>query len=443
MAFSLLHGVHVPHRKNTRDMAAVRMDPPKTVTIPMSMHIGAPAKPVVKVGDLVRVGTLIAEAGGFVSVPIHASVSGKVTKIADYLLSSGTTVPAVVIESDGEMTPDETITPPVVDSAEALLEAIKQSGTVGLGGAGFPTHVKFNVDLSRIEYLVVNCAECEPYVTSDTRTMLDRVEDMKTALVAMKDYFGIRNIVVGIENNKKAAVKSMMGLMNEVVATGNCTFTVKVLPSVYPQGGEKVLIYHTVGRVVPVGKLPIDVGCIAVNCTTLAAIGAYLKTGMPLVEKCVTVDGGCVKEPKNVIVPVGTAMSDVFDFCGGLTESPDKVIYGGPMMGISVPDTSAPVLKNTNAILALSAKETKLPETTPCIRCGRCLNTCPFGLAPAAIARAYDKQDVVMLEKLGVQACMECGCCSFVCPANRPLVQTNKLAKVLIREEKAKEETRA
>ena len=424
-------------------MAAVRMDPPKTVTIPMSMHIGAPAKPVVKVGDLVQVGTLIAEPGGFVSVPVHASVSGKVTKIADYLLSNGTTVPAVVIESDGEMTPDETITPPTVDSAETLLEAIKQSGTVGLGGAGFPTHVKFNVDLSRIEYLVVNCAECEPYVTSDTRTMLDRVEDMKTALVAMKDYFGIRNIVVGIESNKKAAIKSMMGLMNEVVATGNCTFTVKVLPSVYPQGGEKVLIYHTVGRVVPVGKLPIDVGCIAVNCTTLAAIGAYLKTGMPLVEKCVTVDGGCVKEPKNVIVLVGTAMSDVFDFCGGLTESPDKVIYGGPMMGISVPDTSAPVLKNTNAILALSAKETKLPETTPCIRCGRCLNTCPFGIAPAAIAHAYDKKNVVMLEKLGVQACMECGCCSFVCPANRPLVQTNKLAKALIREEKAKEETRA
>ena len=443
MAFSLLHGVHVPHRKNTRDMAAVRMDPPQTVTIPMSMHIGAPAKPVVKVGDLVKVGTLIAEPGGFVSVPVHASVSGKVTKIVDYLLSNGTTVPAVVIESDGEMTPDETITPPVVDSAESLLEAIKQSGVVGLGGAGFPTHVKFNVDHSTIEYLVVNCAECEPYVTSDTRTMLDRVEDMKTALVAMKDYFGIRNIVVGIESNKKAAIKSMMGLMNEMAETGNCTFTVKVLPSVYPQGGEKVLIYHTVGRVVPVGKLPIDVGCIAVNCTTLAAIGAYLKTGMPLVEKCVTVDGGCVKEPKNVIIPVGTAMSDAFAFCGGLTETPDKAIYGGPMMGIAVPDTASPILKNTNAILALSAKETKLPETTPCIRCGRCLNTCPFGIAPAAIAHAYDKKNVVMLEKLGVQACMECGCCSFVCPANRPLVQTNKLAKVLIREEKAKEEAKA
>ena len=439
MAFSLLHGVHVPHRKNTDQLVPVSMPAPSTVTIPMSMHIGAPAKPVVKVGDLVKVGTLIAEAGGFVSAPIHASVSGKVTKITDYLLSSGTTVPAVVIESDGEMTPAETVIPPVVNSRESLLEAIRNSGVVGLGGAGFPTHVKFNVDPDRIEYLVINGAECEPYVTSDTRTMLDRVADMKRALLAMNEYFGIKDIVIGIENNKKAAIKSMMSLMKEMAAEGKCRFTVKALPAVYPQGGEKVLIYHTVGRTVPVGKLPIDVGCIVVNCTTVAAIGSYLTTGMPLVEKCVTVDGGCVKEPKNVLVPIGTAMSEVFDFCGGLTKDPDKVIYGGPMMGISVPDTTAPILKNTNAILALSSKETKTPKTTPCIRCGSCTNTCPFGLAPAEIARAYDKKDAVTLDKLAVNACMECGCCSFVCPANRPLVQTNKLSKVFLKEEKAKE----
>ena len=442
MAFSL-HGVHVPHRKNTAKQAAVRMPAPATVTIPMSMHIGAPAKPVVKVGDLVQVGTLIAEAGGFVSAPIHASVSGKVTKITEYLTSGGTTVPAVVIESDGKMTPDESLAAPTVDSRESLLEAIKQSGVVGLGGAGFPTHVKFNVDPARIEYLVINGAECEPYVTSDTRTMLDRVEDMKTALLALNTHLGIQNIVIGIENNKKDAIKSMMGLMKDLAATGKCRVTVKSLPAVYPQGGEKVLIYHTVGRTVPVGKLPIDVGCIVVNCTTLAAIGTYLETGMPLVEKCVTVDGACVKEPKNVIVPVGAALADVFDFCGGLTDTPDRVIYGGPMMGITVPDTTAPVLKNTNAVLALSAKETKTPKTTPCIRCGSCLNNCPFGLAPAAISRAYDKKDAVALERYAVNACMECGCCSFVCPANRPLVQTNKLAKVYLKEEKAKEETKA
>ena len=437
MAFSL-SGVHVPHRKNTADKPALRMEPPKTVVIPMSMHIGAPAKPVVKVGDLVCVGTLIAEAGGAVSAPIHASVSGKVTKIADFLLSDGRTVPAVVIESDGQMTPDDSIAPPTIHSREDFIEAVKNAGIVGLGGAGFPTHFKLNADPAKIEYLIINGAECEPYVTSDTLTMVERADDMAVALEALKTHLGIRNIVIGIENNKKKAIESMQELMNRV---GNgCTARVKVLPAVYPQGGEKVLIYHTTGRVVPVGKLPIDVGCVVMNCTTLAAIGAYLKTGMPLVEKCVTVDGGSVKSPANVWMPIGTSMAEAFAFCGGLlNEFPSKVVYGGPMMGIAVPDTTAPILKNTNAILALTAKETELPKTTACIRCGACTNTCPFGLAPAAIAKAYKNRDAAMLEELSLNACMECGCCSYVCPANRPLVQTNKLAKVFLKEEKAKE----
>ena len=436
MAFSL-HGVHVPHRKNTANKSAVRMESPKTVTLPMSMHIGAPAKPIVKVGDPVQVGTLIAEAGGAVSVPIHASVSGKVSKISDYLLSDGRTVPAVILESDGEMTPDESLAPPVVDSRESLIEAIKASGIVGLGGAGFPTHFKLNVDPAKIEHLIINGAECEPYVTSDTLTMVERADDMAYAIEALKTHLGLKSIIIGIENNKKKAIASMMDLMKQTCR--GCTVQVKVLPALYPQGGEKVLIYHTTGKVVPMGKFPIDVGCVVINCTTLAAIGAYLKTGMPLVEKCVTVDGGAVKEPRNVLVPVGTAMADVFAFCGGFTAEPAKVVYGGPMMGITVPDTNAPILKNTNAILALTEKETKLPKTTACIRCGACTNTCPFGLAPAAIAKAYKNKDAVALEDLHLNACMECGCCSFVCPANRPLVQTNKLAKVFLKEEKAKE----
>lgn len=439
MAFSL-HGVHVPHRKHTQDQSAARMAPPKTVTIPMSMHIGAPARPVVKVGDLVKVGTLIAEAGGVVSSPIYASVSGKVTKIPDILLSSGTTAPAVVIESDGEMTPEEALMPPVVNSRDSLLEAVRASGVVGLGGAGFPTHVKLNVDPSRIEYLIINGTECEPYITSDTYTMTERRDDMAYAIEALKTYLGIKNIIIGIESNKKKAIKSMMQLMQETAK--NCTVSVKVFPSIYPQGGEKVLIYHATGRVVPVGKLPIDVGCIVLNCTTLAAIGSYLKTGMPLVEKCVTVDGGAVKNAQNVIAPIGTSIADLFDFCGGLTVEPAKVLYGGPMMGIAIPDMTLPVMKNTNAVLALTQKEAALPKTTACIRCGSCTNTCPFGLAPAMFAKAYEKKDTVLLEELGINACMECGCCSFVCPANRPLVQTNKLSKALLREEKAKEDKR-
>ena len=437
MAFSL-HGIHVPHRKNTQGKPAVKMEAPKTVSIPMSMHIGTPSKPIVKVGDTVKVGTKIAEPSGTVSVPIHSSISGKVIKIADTLLSNGNTVPSIVIESDGEMAVCESVVPPTVNSKESFIEAVKESGVVGLGGAGFPTHVKLNGDSDKFEYLIINGAECEPYVTSDTYTMIERTDDMKVALEAMKKYLGVKNIIVGIESNKKEAISSMMKLMNDTCE--GCTFQVKVLPSIYPQGGEKVLIYHTVGRVVPTGKLPIDVGCVVVNCTTVAAIGAYLKTGMPLVEKCVTVDGASVKNPQNVIAPVGTSMADLFEFCGGFLSDPAKVIYGGPMMGITVPDTSAPIMKNTNAILALSEKEARLPKTTACIRCAACVNTCPFGLAPAAIDKAYQKKDVEQLKALSVMSCMECGCCSFVCPANRPLVQTNKLSKALIKEYKAKED---
>ncbi len=432
MAFSL-HGVKVPHRKNTADKPAAKMSSPATVTIPMSMHIGAPAKPIVAVGDLVKIGTKIAEGAGAVSSPIYASVSGKVSKITDFLLSSGNTTTAVIIESDGEMTIDETIKPPLVDSRESLIAALKESGIVGLGGAGFPTYIKFDVEPSRIEELIINGAECEPYITSDTLTMTERADDMAYAISILKEHLGIKKVIIGIESNKKSAIASMKELSKL-----DSAIEVKVLPSLYPQGGEKVLIYHTTGKTVPTGKLPVDVGSIVINCTTLAAIGTYLKTGMPLVEKCVTVDGGAIKEAKNVIAPIGTPISDVIKFCGGLCAEPAKVIYGGPMMGITVPDMSAPIIKNTNAVLALTEKEAKLPKTTACIRCGSCTNVCPFGLAPAAIANAYKKKDLEKLTELSVNTCMECGCCSFICPANRPLVQTNKLAKAFLKEEMTK-----
>ena len=421
-----LHGVHVPHRKNTADQSATRLTDVKTVTIPTVMHIGAPAVPVVKVGDAVSVGTLIAEAGGAVSSPIYSSVSGKVTKLSEILLSSGNTVPAIVIESDGEMTPDASLFVPTVNSREELIDAIRKSGVVGLGGAGFPTHIKWNVDPARIEELIINGAECEPYITSDSLTMIERADDMEHAIRALQKHFGLKRVIIGIESNKKKAIS----VMKEMAARMEGV-EVKSLPQKYPQGGEKVLIYHTVRKVVPTGKLPIDVGCVVCNCTTVAAIGAYLKTGMPLVEKCITVDGGSVKNPQNLIVPIGTSMEDVFNFCGGFTADPYKVLYGGPMMGVAVPDLSAPVLKNTNAILALSEKDARLPKTTACIRCGACINTCPFGLNPTKVQRAYQRKDIETLKKLSVDTCMLCGCCSFTCPANRPLVQTNSLAKQL------------
>ncbi len=427
---SFLHGIKIPHRKNTADGLVRRMDAPKTVTIPMSMHIGTPAKPIVRIGDTVKVGTLIGEGQGNISSPVYASVSGKVTKIEELLLSTGEAAPAIVIESDGEMTPDEGLYAPVIDSRDALVNAIRQSGVVGLGGAGFPTYAKWAISPEAVECFVINGAECEPYITSDTVTMTTRGSDMAYALSLFKKHFSLDSVIVGVESHNKKAAEAMREFAEANGAT------LKVLPSVYPQGGEKVLVYHTTGRTVPMGKLPLDVGVIVCNCTTLAALGEYFRTGMPLVEKCITVDGGAVKEPANLIVPIGTAVSDVFDACGGLSEEPKKVLYGGPMMGVSVPSLSSPVAKNTNAVLALTAKEAKLPKTTSCIRCGSCTNACPFGLNPAAIASAQHKKDADRLVELKVNACMECGCCSFVCPANRPLVQTNKLAKAFLRSEK-------
>ena len=435
MLFSL-KGVKVPHRKHTDGMTAVQMAAPNTVILPMSMHIGKPAKPVVKVGDHVDVGSLIAEQDGFVSSPVYASVSGKVKKIDEILLAGGTKAPAVVIESDGEMTVAPSVQAPKVENKEEFIEALRLSGIVGLGGAGFPTYVKFNVDPERIEELIINGAECEPYITSDSITMLECTEDIATAIAAMEKYLGIKKVILGIEKNKAKAIEKMRTLEQK-----DDKFKVQVLKDLYPQGGEKVLIYHTTGKVVPAGKLPIDVGCIVCNSTTMAAIGKYLKTGMPLVSKCVTVDGSAVKEPKNVIVPIGTPLKDVFEFCGGFKSEPAKVIYGGPMMGIAVPDMDVPVLKNTNALLALDEKEAAPAKTTACIRCGACANHCPFRLNPAAMAKAYERNDMEALEELRVDICMECGCCSFICPAHRPLVQTHKLAKAALREaaQKAKE----
>lgn len=432
MAFSL-RGIHAPHRKNTANMSAVRMTDVKTVTLPTVMHIGKPAIPVVKVGDHVDVGTLIAEQNGMISSSVYSSVSGTVKKIADVVLSNGSAVPAITIESDGAMTPDSSITPPEVNSKEDLIEAVKKSGIVGLGGAGFPTYVKFATDKA-VDTLVINGAECEPYITSDSLTMVQNADDIALAIETVDKYFNFSKIIIGIEKNKPEAIAKM----NEL-ASKNSKINVAVLPAIYPQGGEKVLVYHTTGKQIKLGQLPADVGCIVCNSTTMANIGAYIKTGMPLVERTVTVDGGAVNGPKNVIAPIGTALAEVFEFCGGFKCDPDKVVYGGPMMGVAVPDLTVTVLKQTNAVLAFDKKETKKPKTTACIRCGTCINNCPFGINVPAIAKGYKNGDMAMVEKAGVETCMECGCCSYGCPANRPLVQTNKLAKVALKEYKEKE----
>lgn len=432
MAFSL-KGIKVPHRKNTAGTPAERMVIDNTVTLSTAMHIGKPSIPVVKAGDQVCVGTLVAKEAEGLSSPIYSSVSGKVVGISVVLASNGSKVPAIAIDSDGEMTVDENIAPPVIDGKESLIGAIKASGVVGLGGAGFPTYAKFATD-KKIEYLVVNGAECEPYITSDNYTMLERADEMAYAIDMLVKYLNIEKVVIGVEKNKPEAIKKM-----EEIAAKSSNFSVCVLPSRYPQGGEKVLVYSTTGRKIGAGKLPIDVGCVVVNCTTLAVLGNYFKTGMPLVEKCVTVDGSAIKNPKNVIVPIGVSVGDVIEFCGGFSCEPGKVLYGGPMMGISIPDLSQPVLKQTNAIVALSEKDSAPGKETACIQCGTCLRNCPMGISATEVIRVYNKGEYDRLEKLGSNLCMECGCCAYNCPANRPLVQMHKLAKSALREWKEKE----
>lgn len=430
----MLGKTHVPHRKNTASMPAFRMTPPTEVEIPMSQHIGAPANPVVKVGDKVFVGTLIGEAGGFVSANVHSSVSGTVKKIQNFLMSNGRTCQSVLIESDGEMTPDPRIAPPAVTSFGELSDAVRASGLVGLGGAGFPTSVKLDPGkISSIDTLLINGAECEPYITSDTRTMIDDTEDVKEGILTILSLSGIAKVVIGIEENKPECIAKL----GEVFSSDD-RVTVKALPSTYPQGGEKILIHNAVGRIVPEGKLPADVGVLILNVTTVAFIAKYLRTGMPLVEKCLTVDGSAVKSPANVIVPIGTRIGDVIEAVGGFSEEPGKIMYGGPMMGIAVYTVDAPIMKNNNAITVFNKRDARHRETSACIHCGRCVEACPMGLNPTAYAKAMGLSDSAdraeRLELAKVNLCIECGCCSFVCPAKRPLVETNRLAKADLRD---------
>ena len=423
-----LRGVRVPHLKKTAGMKAEMLPVPSEVRIPMSMHIGAPAKPVVGAGDEVKVGQLIGEASGPVSAPIHASVSGKVKSVDAYDDMTGQKAVSVTIEADGRQELLEGLISPVVTNYQEFLDAVGNSGVVGLGGAGFPTSVKLAArDSGKLDCIIVNGAECEPYITSDTRTMIDDTELVREGILMLREYFGAR-IVIGIEQNKPAPIKAMQEIAGAVQGV-----EVKVLPTMYPQGGEKVIIHSVTGRVVPEGGLPIDAGAIVLNCTTLAAIARYVNTGIPVVSKRVTVDGPAVKSPKNIIVPIGTPVGELLDFCGCRRGDVKKVLYGGPMMGLALANLDMPVLKNTNAIVAFTAKEAAPPAESACIRCGRCAANCPMGLMALELERAFLQKKPEMLKHYKVNLCMECGCCAYNCPARRPLVQSIKLGKAMVR----------
>ncbi|MEG0877626.1 MAG: electron transport complex subunit RsxC [Oscillospiraceae bacterium] len=418
-------GANVPHEKGTAAKATVQLVCPSEVLIAMQQHIGAPAIPCVKKGDTVYVGTLIGKANGFVSANIHSSVSGTVSEITELLFSNGANVQAVRICADGEQQPDPAIHAPEVIDHASFVSAVCESGLVGLGGAGFPTHVKLSPkNLDDVNTLVINGAECEPFITADSREFLENSSTIMSGILAVKQYLDIKKVIIAIERNKPEAIDLMCSL-----AKGDTNISVKPLATKYPQGAEKILIEKTTGREVPRGKLPSDVGVLVLNVTTVSAIGKYLNTGMPIVQKRITVDGDAVKTPKNVMVPIGTSLESVIKFCGGYTKEPAKIITGGPMMGVSVVDTSFPILKQNNAILVFGEKSAKLPEPGPCIRCGRCINACPLGLSPVELATAFSHKDAASLKKLQIDLCMGCGTCSYVCPAKRPVTQNMNLAK--------------
>lgn len=427
-------GVKVDHQKNTAETEVVRIPEPQKVVLPMQQHIGAPCTPTVKVGDTVAIGQVIGDSDKFVSAPIHASISGKVSAIGNVKLPNGAVVQGVTIESDGERRLYDGIEPPKADTKEEFLKAVRASGLVGLGGAGFPTHVKLNVPPDKnVDTLVINAAECEPYITVDYRECIDNSWDILSGIHIIKDMLGIENVIIAVENNKPKAFEVLKRIADSDNYSGD-HIKLMSLESRYPQGAEKMMVQSATGRKVPPGKLPADVGCIVMNVASVAFVARYIKTGKPLVSRSLTVDGSAIAEPKNVRVPIGTSIADIIDFCGGFKEEPRKIITGGPMMGLSITGTDLPVIKNNNAILAFTEKDAKLMQEGDCIRCGRCAAACPMSLVPTLIERYTKAGDTDALKKIGVNVCMECGSCAYSCPAKKPLVQTMRAAKAFLRE---------
>lgn len=419
-----LRGIKLNHRKNTENSATVDFPLPASVKIPMSMTMGAPCKPLVKKGDEVKVGQKIGDSDAPFSAPIHSGVSGKVSAVTEYRTAAGAVCQAIEIETDGSQTVSEEVKPPEVTDKAGFIKAVRESGACGLGGAGFPTHIKLATK-SPIDTLIINAAECEPYITSDYREMIESPEDIIGGIRLVKESLGIAKAKLAIEANKPEAIKNFTEM-----AQNDDTIDIVTLPSSYPQGAEKVIIYNCTGRIVKEGELPSDEGVIVMNVSTAAFLYRYFKTGMPLVTRRLTVDGNAVGEPKNIRTVIGTSFHEILEFCKTDIDSVRKLIGGGPMMGMSIPDMDMPVVKTSNALLAFRTYDERV--TSACIRCGRCVRVCPFSLMPADIERAYRIKNIEELTKLKVNLCMNCGCCTYVCPANRKLAEINQLAKALL-----------
>ena len=442
MAQAFFGGVH-PHdmKAATNEKAIEKLPAPAEVVIPMSMHFGAPCTPLVKAGDHVQVGQKIGEFRGL-GAPIHASVSGTVKVVEPRPYSMGGNMMSVVIENDFQDALSEEVQAPADPGAlsvEEMIEAVKNAGIVGMGGATFPTHVKISGGIGQVHTVIINGAECEPYITGDHRTMLERPEEIIGGATYLAKMFGVDKVVIGVEDNKQNGIDAM----RKVIAEKNAPVVVEPLRCRYPQGGEKQLCQAITGKQVPPGGLPSNIGCAVFNINTTCAIYRAITQGMPVVHKIVTVSGSGVVEPKNVECPIGTPVSCLFDFCGGLKEGTYKLIAGGPMMGMAQYTADIPVGKGTGAMLAFCENEEQTVENPQCIRCGKCVAACPMHLEPLFMYQYASKGMVDELNDAHIMDCMECGACAYACPARMHLTHMFKTGKQLVKDKMAADKAAA
>ncbi len=433
------------HPKDCKEITCLKpikeLAPPELLVFPLSQHIGAPCEPLVKKGDRVYKGTKIGDSSGFVSAPIHSSVSGEVVAVEKRPVSNGSETMSVVVKNDFTDELDPSVKPIDYTSVKPddIPGIIREAGVVGMGGATFPTHVKLSPPVGKkIDTVIVNGAECEPYLTSDHRVMLETPDEVIMGLKIILYRFGITNGHIAIEENKADAIDVLSRLCAK-----ESGMTVDTLKKKYPQGGEKQLIYAVTKRKVPLGGLPADVGVIVVNIDTCTAIARKFMYGTPLMRRIVTLAGGAVKDPCNYRVPIGTPVEYIIEQNGGFTEEPKKVLMGGPMMGVSQFRLDVPIIKGSGAVLCFTESESALPEEGPCIRCGKCVSHCPMKLMPLYLNDGALAKDYETCEKFGITACIECGSCSYVCPSKRHLVQNIRAGKQtvtgIIKERNAKE----
>ena len=411
-----------------------KLPSPKKIYVPLSQHIGAPCTPTVNVGDTVTKGQIIGVVEKGLGCPVHSSVSGKVSAIEDVLTPRGNKIRRIVIENDGEerlcegIIPREEADPESAIAsvtAESCIEAVRLAGISGMGGATFPTYAKISSALGKVDHIIVNCAECEPFITADHRVMLESPRDVINGLRILLKVFGLQHGMLAVEDNKLDAVEALRRELGDATDV-----EVRVMKTKYPQGDERQLIFALTGQELPAGKLPADVGCVIFNVGTCYNICRAVTRNMPLIERVVTVSGDCIKEPKNLLAPIGAPMSDLIAYCGGLSSSPEKLVMGGPMMGAAQWDINTPITKGTNAILALSESFSKTSNCEfACIHCGKCVSACPMRLMPLYLAQFAEQQDYAMCEKFNILSCVECGTCAYTCPGGVPIVQYVRATK--------------